>query len=247
MGLAATIVLLAIHLLVQAKWLSSQAQSGTERLKLPRVVIACGGPYSSRDQSQVQTYRGSIEVPSYYASQPLSLVCTNGGAEAMGFQWVRMFLVPGDENSNEIAGAQPYGRLLIDEHSFMYLPQVYIEMTGQLHQGRNPIIIEGVGVNGAAFEWELRSINTPLLYPGNSQVYAGQSLWISGSGFSSRPEENVVQLGPGYLHVESSNFSQIQVRVPNGWPPGEYDLTVSLQQYRSKSIKVQVFKPPSQR
>lgn len=218
------------------------------RLKLPRVIIAEGGPYVSRSPSQIQQFRDVITLPPSYAMQPLSLVCTNGADEAMGFQWVRLFLLPGDENAsqNGLQGQQLFGRLLVDEHTFLAVPQVYLDMTGQLRPGRNNVAIEAVGVNGATFSWELRSIGTPTLVPANPAVMPGQSFIIYGSGFSSRPEENVVRLGPGYLPVQASNFSEMRVKVPYGWPSGAYDLSVALQNYRSKSIRAEVLKPPQQ-
>lgn len=225
----------------------AQAQSPAARLKLPRVIVSSGGPYVSAGNSQIQQFKDSITVPSRYATQPLSLVFTNGSERSIEYDWLRVFLLPGGEDANLAPTSQPAGRLLIDEHSFLATPQVYVDLTGQLLSGENNIAIEGVGNRGATFRWELRSIAAPELLPARPEVYAGGTFIIYGSGFSARNDENLVQLGDGTLPVLQSSFSELELKIPPGWPPGTYELTVSLQTYRSKPISVVVVKPPTQR
>lgn len=224
--------------------IEGRAQSPPARLKLPRVVISAGGPYVSSNGSKMQQFGDSINLPARYAAQPLSLVFTNGTERAIEYQWVRVFLLPGGADASVQPSGQPVGRLLIDENSFLSMPQVYVDMTGQLVPGSNKIAIEGAGSRGASFQWELRSIGTPDVTPTRPEVYAGGTFILYGSGFSLRPEENVVQMGDSYLPVLQSNFSELQVKVPPGWPAGTYDLTVALQEYRSRKISVVVVKPP---
>ena len=216
---------------------------GGGRLKLPRVVISAGGPYASSGPT-LQQFSDSIDLVSPYVGQPLSLVFTNGSERTVEFEWLRVFLLPGGEDANLQQGSQPVGRLLIDERSFLLTPQVYLDMTGQLNPGLNKIAIEGAGRKGATFQWELRSVGVPVLQPSRPVVLPGGSFTLYGSGFSLRADENTVRLGQGYLTVEQSNFSQMLVRVPNGWTPGVYDLSVLIDSYQSKSIKVVVAKPP---
>lgn len=225
--------------------IEGRAQSPPVRLKLPRVVISSGGPYVSSNGSTMQQFSDSINVPGRYAAQPLSLVFTNGTERAVEYQWLRVFLLPGGADATIQPSGQPTGRLLIDANSFLATPQVYVDMTGQLLPGANKVAIEGAGIRGASFQWELRSIGTPEISAGRPEVYAGGTFMLYGSGFSLRPEENVVQMGDSYLPVLQSNFSELQLKVPPGWPPGTYDLTVALQEYRSQKISVVVVKPPS--
>lgn len=238
-------LVLALALVGLGVCIDGRAQSPPARLKLPRVVVSSGGPYVSSNGSKMQQFGDSINVPTRYAAQPLSLVFTNGTERAVEYQWLRVFLLPGGADASMQSSGQPTGRLLIDENSFLVTPQVYVDMTNQLVPGSNKIAIEGAGGRGASFQWELRSIGTPDVMPTQPEVYAGGTFVLYGSGFSLRPEENVVQMGDSYLPVLQSNFFELQVKVPPGWPAGTYDLTVALQEYRSRKVSVVVVKPLS--
>lgn len=214
-------------------------------MRLPRVVVASGGPYQLRTES-LQKFKDIIEIPREYINQPLSLVATNGGESAPGYSWVRMFMLPRQSDADLQTLQEPVGRLLIDEYSFQKSAQVYIDMTAQFPPGANRLHIEGAGRQGAVFNWEIRSIGTPFLYmPPQISTTAGEWLEINGCGFSLRPEENTVMLGQTQLAVSRSNFSSLQAFVPKQMPPGNYQLYVALRQYKSRPINALVLKPKS--
>lgn len=217
--------------------------SADKDLRLPRVVVASGGPYIAA-APVMESFRDSISIPYEYLTQPLSMVCTNGTEKEPGFSWVRLFLLPDKSDSDLQAVNQPVGRLLLDENSFLYSAQVYLDMTGQLRPGSNRIIVEGAGRPGARFSFEIRSIGKPQLYmPDTVAAESGTFLDIYGSGFSLRPDENTVQLGSIYLSVGSSSGSNLRVFIPKDFPSGTYDLCVAIRNYRSRSVRVQVLSP----
>lgn len=223
--------------------LSGAAGLADADLRLPRVVVASGGPFVSGNYA-IQKYHDAIDIPADYLYQPLSMVCTNGSETAPGFDWVRVFLLPDKTDQDLEQFAQPTGRLLIDEKSFFASSQVYLDMSRQLKPGANKLFIEAAGPVGAVFQWEIRSIGTPHLYmPGELSVQAGSWLTLNGSGFSRRADENTVQLGLLRLPVGESNDSSLAVFIPKNMSAGSYDLCVSIRSYRSRSIKVQVKAP----
>lgn len=212
--------------------------------KLPRVVISSGGPYTAQSSS-IQTFDDAIDVPREYATKPLALVATNGSLSSAGFNWVRMFLQPGGSDNNLQSGASELGRLLVDENSFLNSAQLFVDMTSQLAPGRNRIHIEGVGRQGAQFFWELRSIGAPQLSKLNQRVtVGGAALVLSGMGFSVRPSENEVMLGPMQISVMESNGRLLKVYVPPGFPEGQFPLFVAIQGMKSNVIQMEVLPSP---
>ncbi|MBX9949361.1 MAG: IPT/TIG domain-containing protein [Candidatus Obscuribacterales bacterium] len=213
--------------------------------KLPRVVISSGGPYTANGGASIQSFDDAIELPREYSNKPLALVLTNGSVNSSGFSWVRMFLQNGGSDTNLQAGAQELGRMLCDENSFLNNAQMYVDMTSQLAPGRNRIHIEGVGRQGAQFYWELRSIGAPQLSKLNPRVtMAGAQLVLAGMGFSVRPSENIVMLGPAQLQVIESNGHMLQVYVPPNMPEGQFPLYVGIQSMRSNVLQMEVLPSP---
>ncbi len=221
--------------------LSADAQ---DLKKLPRVVISSGGPYTAQGSS-IQNFEDAIDVPPAYSNKPLALVATNGSVSSSGFSWVRMFLQPGGSDTNLQSGASELGRLLVDENSFLNSAQAYVDLTAQLATGRNRIHIEGVGSEGAQFYWELRSVGAPELSKLNPRVaIGGAPLELSGIGFSVRPSENEVMLGPYPLSVMESNGRMLKAYVPPGFPQGQYSLAVAIQGMKSNSIQMEILPSP---
>jgi len=213
--------------------------------KLPRVVISSGGPYTANGGASIQAFDDAIEVPRDYSNKPLALVLTNGSVNSAGFNWVRMFLASGGSDTNLQAGAQELGRLLCDENSFLNSAQLYVDMTSQLAAGKNRVHIEGVGKQGAQFFWELRSIGAPQLSKINPRVtMAGAQLVLSGMGFSVRPSENEVMLGPAQIQVLESNGRMLRIYVPPNMPEGQYPLYVGIQSMRSNVLPMEVLPSP---
>lgn len=209
--------------------------------RVPRVVISAGGPYTVRD-STIQRFRDNITVPREYAEQPLLLVFSNGAYSQTGFGWVRVFLKPGAGDSG---GSEEVGRLLVDENSFISSPQLLLDMTGQMHEGQNPIYIEGAGTAGAVFSWELRSVGPPKLAKLNPSVTTcGANLIIAGTGFSLRSDENSASLGNFNIPVMATSQNAIKLYVPPNFPPGVYPLSISVRNYRSNLIKMMVISGP---
>ncbi len=216
-----------------------------EDLRLPRVVVDCGGPYECRSLS-MQRYSDVIKIPYEYLYQPLSMVCTNGSEKAPGFSWVRMFLMPDKSDQNYQSLEEPIGRLLVNEDSFAESAMIFLDLSNQLKPGRNIIKIEAGGRPGAIFSWEIRSIGKPQLYMADqSATTAGAWLNIYGSGFSLRPGENSVQLGPMQIPVAQCNSNNLQIFIPKECPAGNYDLSVAIRSYRSRVIKLEVISPRS--
>ncbi len=213
--------------------------------KLPRVVISSGGPYTANGGTSIQSFDDAIELSREYANKPLALVLTNGSINASGFSWMRMFLQQGGSDTNLQSGASEFGRLLCDENSFLNSAQIYVDLTSQLAPGRNRIHLEGVGRQGAQFFWELRSIGAPQLSKLNPRVtMAGAQLVLSGMGFSVRPSENEVVLGPAPLQVIESNGRMLRVYVPPNMPEGQFPLYVGIQSMRSNVLPMEVLPSP---
>lgn len=214
------------------------------QIGIPRVVIAAGGPYVATDTT-LQHFRDKIDLPGHYAKLPLSLVCTNGSMQSLGFNWVRVFLQPGSSDQDLQAGGTESGRLLVDEHTFEGRTQVYLDMTSQLNVGNNRLYIEGAGPAGAVFSWEMRSEGAPVLSRLNpTSTVSGASLRLSGFGFSVRPQENVVKLGIMPITVLQSGFRHLKVAIPPGCAPGTYSLSVAVGGFPSNAIRLTVLSGP---
>lgn len=244
--IARTVRKLLIAGLLLSPVLWQQACFADLDMRLPRVIISSGGPYESRN-NQIQWFRTVMDIPPEYAQQPMNFVATDGSENAPGFSWVRMFLLPEQEDSDLQQLSQPVGRLLVDATSFAKSAQIYVDVSSQLRPGRNRIQIEGAGPVGGVFSWEIRSIGTPRLFEAQEiGITAGEWLTIYGAGFSSRPDENVVQIGSTVLPVAQSDYGWLRVGIPRQFPPGQYDLSISIREYKSRVIKLDVYKPQNQ-
>lgn len=232
--------LLLLYLLLASSF-GFQAHS---QVGIPRVIIASGGPYLASDTS-LQRFRGSIDVPGHYIDKPLSLVFTNGSSRALGFNWVRVFLQPGAADANILAGGDQSGRLLVDEKAFVGTAQVYLDMTAQLNKGHNRLYIEGAGPAGSVLAWELRSEGAPVLSPLNPRnTVSGASLTLAGFGFSIRPEENIVQLGPASIPVVKATYRSLKIAIPAGFSAGTYGISVRVAGFPSNTLRINVLPGP---
>jgi len=215
-------------------------------LRLPRVVVDNAGPYVSANLN-VQKFYDTIVISPEYLRQPLSMVCTNGSVTAPGFTWVRMFILPDKSDADYQHVQEPLGRMIINEDSFLSTSQVYLDLSGQFSPGQHRVCVEAAGRVGAVFSWEIRSIGKPTLYlPPRSSTAAGVWFDVFGSGFSLRPAENTVQLGPVILPVAESNGRTLRVFIPKEFPAGEYDFSVSIRTFRSRVVKLEIVAPKGQ-
>ena len=217
--------------------------SADVNLNLPRVVVDSGGPYESRSM-EIQRFHDKIEISSEYLGQPLSMVCTNGSLQKPGYSWVRMILLPSKNDQDYQSLQEPIGRMIVNEDSFLGSAQIYLDESRQFRPGINRVIIEAAGRPGSVFSWEIRSIGKPnLSMPDQVSTVSGAWLTIYGSGFSLRPDENIVSIGPARVPVGESNFSALNAFIPKNFPAGTYDLSVAIRNFRSRVIKVQVVTP----
>jgi hypothetical protein len=215
-------------------------------LRLPRVVVDNAGPYTSANLN-VQKFYDTIVIPPAYLRQPLSMVCTNGSVTAPGFSWVRMFLLPDKSDADYQNVQEPLGRMIINEDSFLSTAQVYLDLSGQFSPGQHRICVEAAGRVGAVFSWEIRSIGKPVLFMApRTGTTAGAWFDVPGYGFSLRPAENTVQLGPVTLPVAESNGRVLRVFIPKGFPAGDYDFSVSIRSFQSRVVKLEIVAPKGQ-
>lgn len=99
------------------------------------------------------------------------------------------------------------------------------------------IVVNGVSSNAVTVD--LVGSSGTLAISGfgvSTGAFAGQTVTISGSGFSPKSEENIVRFGPAQARVVASTSNQLTVIVPFGAQSGQ--VTVQSNQVEARSSEV---------
>jgi len=132
-----------------------------------------------------------------------------------------------DGNSNEsvgvIIGNQEFTPAYAGKQGYFEgLDQINVELPRFLvDRGRLSVTVTTSGLNSSNtveidFGPIAGSMPPQITSFGVSEVIAGQTVTVNGSGFSSNPAENIVRLGVSEATVVLASYNQLTVRVPFG-------------------------------
>jgi hypothetical protein len=174
-------------------------------------------------------------------SVPLTLTFFNGPNNQTKFSWIRVYIT--DQPVRNMAKpGRPYGKLVVTEANFKDTAKVEMPATGSLRPGYT-FMINGAGVKGAKFSWE---VATPP--PGAMQITtlqpiaprAGGAMSIIGTGFSTIPSQNVVYLNQKQAKVAQATATLLELEVPADLTPGNYSVQVTVKGTKSNVLSAKV-------
>jgi hypothetical protein len=202
----------------------------------------------------VQMFSAVFTIPPEQIGLPLSFKFSNGNYSGQKFAWVRVFL---NHGRIDRPPASPTGRMILDERAFVRSNPVVLDMTGQFQAGTNTIIVQGAGVPGAAFNYELTAkpgrvsasgaaasgpLNISSIDP--PEVPPGGQITIRGTGFDELGNNTKVMIYNRPVSVIRGSATEIVVKVPDGLAPHAYDVNLTVNGVKAKSSSVDVSGTP---
>lgn len=203
--------------------------AGTPGAKAPTdLIVGNGGPYtfSGKAQDQFnQTFDWQPDDPSDQLTftahySPIAAA----GSAGQHLNWLRIMM------GNQIIATE---RDLRGKTDFKF------DMTRGVANGVNQIAIMGQGSNGASAEWQLttpRKVKLKQVNP--DEVVVGQDLILKGLNFDPTPANDLVTIGRKSLPATAATPTELTLKIPKNFEPGEYNVKVTVAGLNSHEKKV---------
>lgn len=132
-------------------------------------------------------------------------------------------------------------RILATEQNLRGKDSFTADLSGTVVPGTNQILVKGQGNNGATFEWSLTTPRKPKLSSVQpDEVVVGETLTLKGENFETNPALDIVNIGRKTLVPTSASASELKVKIPSNFEPGEYMAKVTIDGLSSHEVKVVV-------
>lgn len=190
------------------------------------VTVGQGGPYNFTGKSQEQfsnTFSPPVD-PKSKLTFTMNYSPLGGGSPK--FNWLRVMIG---------------NRLLATERELAGKTSLVLDMTGSIDQGTNQIVIQGQGSPGATASWKLVTpIMVKLTSANPDEVVVGGDLTLKGENFDPSPSKDIVNIGKKVVGVTSASSTELKLKIPKDFEPGEVNVTVAVEGRTSKPIKITV-------
>ncbi|MBX9689281.1 MAG: IPT/TIG domain-containing protein [Candidatus Obscuribacterales bacterium] len=192
------------------------------------VTVGSAGPYNFKGLSK-EEYSATFNWQPDAASDNLTLnlkFSPVGELAGPHFNWLRVTLG---------------NRILATEQSLKGKSALVVDLTGTVDNGTNQITISGQGNAGATVDWVLttpRKVKLTQVNP--DEVVVGEDLSLKGENFDPSPSKDTVTIGKKNLTATSATATDLKVKIPRDFTPGEYMVKVTVDGLSSKEKKVTV-------
>lgn len=133
-------------------------------------------------------------------------------------------------------------RLLATEQTLKNKTSFTLDLTNGVENGLNQIVVDGSGTPGATFDFKLttpRKVKLTAVNP--DEVVVGQDLTLKGENFDPAPSKDTITLGKKQFPANTATgTTELKLRIPANFEPGEYLVKVSVDGLSSKELKVTV-------
>lgn len=204
--------------------------AGTQKAEDKLVTVAAGGPFkftgkSKEEFSTLFNWQPDDRNDQLTLKANFSPVAQPGTA-ATHLNWVRVFLG---------------NRILATEQNLKGKSELTLDLSGTVDSGTNQIVVSGQGNAGASFEWKLttpRKVKLSSVNP--DEVVVGQDLTLKGQNFDPSPARDNITLGKKTFNPNTATTTEMKLRIPKDFPPGDYMVKVTVDSLSSKELKVVV-------
>ncbi|MCA9816299.1 MAG: IPT/TIG domain-containing protein [Cyanobacteria bacterium HKST-UBA01] len=200
-------------------------------------TLAEGGPYQSQGTAKIQKFTAEINISADQAAGPLWITFYNGYSNRPGYNWVRVFLASPQAESVS-------GDILVDEHTFVRSRAVTKDVTGRIPASGRKLIIEGEGERGAIFSWILTTPKSSVSVLNVTNISAGKTFLLHGTGFSGNEEENEVTVNGTKCEVIGATTNMLTVKAPEKLDAKKVSVSVKVNGQGSNSLMVNIATPP---
>lgn len=214
------------------------ATDKTKKTKAPKaakkedktVVVGRGGPFTFTGKSQEQ-YSATFNWQPDDARDSITFKANfspvgQPGQSGPHFNWLRIKL-----------GSQ----VLATEQTLKGKSFWIQDMTGAIPNGINQIVVSGQALAGSTFDWKMttpRKVKLTAVNP--DEVVVGEDLTLKGENFDPTPAKDTVGLGRKNLLATAATATELKVKIPKDFTPGDYMVKVTVDGLTSKEKKVTV-------
>ncbi|MBX9571850.1 MAG: IPT/TIG domain-containing protein [Candidatus Obscuribacterales bacterium] len=133
------------------------------------------------------------------------------------------------------------GKMLYNERTLQGKTSVIMDMTGQVPNGTNQMLIQAQGGTGATLEWKLTTpIKVKLTSVNPDEVVVGGDLTLKGSNFDTSPAKDIVTIGSKTVSVSAATSTELKLKIPKNFTPGETTVKVAVNGLESKPLKINI-------
>ena len=133
-------------------------------------------------------------------------------------------------------------RILATEQNLKNKTSLVVDLTNNVDNGLNQIVVDGSGTPGAVFDWKLttpRKVKLTQVNP--DEVVVGQDLTLKGENFDPSAPKDTITLGRKQFPANiATGTTELKLRIPANFEPGEYTVKVTVDGLSSKELKVTV-------
>lgn len=191
------------------------------------VTVGSAGPYNFTGKSREQ-FSNTFDWQPDDKNDNLTFKATYSqiGSGSPHFNWIRVTLG---------------NRILATEQTLKGKQEFALDLTGSVATGTNQIMVLANGTPGAAFRWKLTTPKKVLLKSVNpDEVVVGQDLTLKGENFDPAPDKDKITLGKKHFQANVASATELKLRIPADFAPGEYLVKVTVDGLSSKELKVTV-------
>ena len=148
------------------------------------------------------------------------------GSGGSGFNWLRIMMG---------------GRMLYNERTLQGKTSVTMDMTGQIPNGTNQMVFQGQGRPGASIEWKITTpIKVKLTSVNPDEVVVGGDVTLKGLNFDTTPTKDIVTIGKKTVAVSKATSTELKLKIPKNFEPGETEVKVAVNGLVSKPLKITI-------
>jgi len=177
-----------------------------------QITLAESKVYTASSTAE-QHFADSIVLQNGEDKLHLKLTYTNGSATTPSFKWLRI----SSPSMNYVTEAQFEGK-----------KDLTIDVTGELSNDGNQILITGAGPVGATFSWKLTTVQPSITSVNPATVNTGGHVVISGHNFCSDTANDSVVVNGQTLAVSEATPHNLVVKIPAQFKSGAVDAKIKV-------------------
>jgi hypothetical protein len=204
-----------------------EVKKGKKEAVVKVITVGSGGPFTFNGKAK-EDFATNFNWQPDAGSDTLTFKAnfTRVGGETPRFNWLRIML------GNQV---------LADERALKGKSDLTLDLTGKVDSGINQITMSGQGTAGATAEWKLTTPKKCVLRSVDpDEVLVGKDFKLKGLNFDPTPSKDIVSVGPKNLTPSTATATELKVRVPKDFPPGEYMVKVTIEGRSSHEVKLTI-------
>jgi hypothetical protein len=184
-------------------------------------VVTLGSASYVSKNDRVQRFVDYVDVKSGMETAPLTLAITNDG-----FKWWRLLI------ANQVVAT---------EKSLSGKASGTIDLTGIVQPGTNQLVVQAGGVPGSRLEWKVTTPASAKLDKIDPQeALVGDTVKISGKGFSPKPANDEVTFNKKKGVVLKATTTSMDVQVPKNADMDDNVVAANIKGLKTNTLRIKI-------